>query len=205
MTGLRLPNSAGPTDTDTVLVAQRWNTQPEKEEELRKEGFCPVAQPNFVFPTITANLLTSPDSTAYTEAYYCSVAWADYARDKLARLQMHILQLKNTMGEMERILRGVLRDDTYRQKGPKPAPKDFKDHVESDPVYSNMALQLQAQMQKELVYTAELQRYQNQVRMLSRNVELRREHWETGNSNAGQPYRNPYYPQGRPGMHRPGQ
>lgn len=196
--GLRLPNTAGPSDADTVEIYQRWNTQPEIEAELAREGFVPLNQPGFVFPIITAELLTSPDNKQYTEMYQCSVAWADYARDKLARTQMTILQQKNTRNEIERMLRRGLLDSVGNAK--KPTLKEQQDYFDADPVYANLSLQLQVQEQKELVYASELQRYQDQVKLLSRNVEIRRENWGAGTSNAGQPYRHPYFPQGRPEM-----
>ena len=92
--GLHLPPAVGLSDQDENTIAARWDTQPRVEAELANEGFFPVQQPEFVFPNITQELLTSPNTGEYTEAYRCSVAWVDYTRDKLARTQLTLLQMK---------------------------------------------------------------------------------------------------------------
>jgi len=190
--GLHLPEIIGPSEEDSAVIEARWNTLPIVEAELAQEGFFPLAQPTFIFPEITLNILTSPNTEQYTDAYRCAVAWVDYTRDKVARTELELLQLKNTQSEMERTLRNRLIAGT-KANTKRPTVQEMNDYVANDPVYSNLVLRMQYLRQKEMVYKSDLERFQDAVKLMSRNVEIRRENWGAGSSQAGQP---PF----RPGM-----
>jgi hypothetical protein len=96
---------------------------------------------------------------------------------------MSLLQLENAHSKLERRLRRGLINGTTKR----PTVQEISDYVEEDPTYENLKLQIQYLKQKELVYKSDLQRFQDAVKLMSRNVEIRREQWGAGNSQAGQP------------------
>jgi hypothetical protein len=193
--GLNIPGPVGPGEQEVQQIAARWNTQPLVEAELASEGFYPMSQPEHVLPRITNDLLTSPNNKDYTEAYNSFVAWLGYTRDKLARTQLALLQMKNQKKELERTLRGRIFGMANANNQKKPTIKEQEDYIEADATYADLMVRMQHQQQKELVYQSEFERFSDAVKLMSRNVEIRRGHWEAEGGHAGQPYQNPY-----PGM-----
>jgi len=190
--GLHIPGVMGPTAEDTAALSAQWDTLSAAQIELAQEGFLPLDRPNFVFPNITLELLTSPNTREYTDAYRCSVAWLDYARDRVARTDADMLQMKNVKAELERQLRRSLIEGTRANSDKRPTVQEQADYVAGDPTYIDLIKRMQYTQQKELVYKSELKRYEAAVALLSRNVEIRREQWGAGNSNAGAPPAQPY-------------
>jgi len=190
--GLHIPGVMGPTEQDTAALNARWDTLSIAQIELAQEGFLPLDRPNFVFPNITLELLTSPNTREYTDAYRCAVAWLDYARDRVARTDAEMLQMKNVKSEMERTLRRALIEGVRASSDKRPTLQEQADYVASDPSYSDLIKRMQYTQQKELVYKSELKRYEAAVALISRNVEIRREQWGAGNSQAGAPPAQPF-------------
>jgi hypothetical protein len=184
--GLRVPDVIGPSEEVIDAITREWDSRLTVETELAREGFFPVTQPAFVFPEISLDILVSPDTREYTDIYRCVVAWMDYTRDKVARTELILLQMKNMKKEMERKRRRSFLSGT-RANTRRPTVQELNDYIESEPAYIDLIKQMQYHQQKELVYKSELERYTDAFKLISRNVEIRRENWGAGSSQAGQP------------------
>ena len=182
--GLRLPDALGPGEQQEHGVQNVWDTFDEVELEMTRMGFPPIPMPNFGCPELTADLLTTPNASQYTTAYQQMEGWHNYAINTLARMKALQLQIANEMSKIERLVKD----------GAKPTPPakkltvdQLKDMVENHPRYEELKIEDQEWEQKKIILQSHCTRLEKDLKLLSRQVEIRRQDWEGGGGGKGVP------------------
>lgn len=172
--GLRLPQTLplGAGKEQARKVSEEWNTIDAVHEEVHLRGLVDHEQPQYACPELTADMLTTTDSKSYTETYAQLLAWFSYASEVFAVVQSTILQLEN--------MRDILGAESRRnarelQTGPKKITKEeLGDRLLLNPEYQDVLKKLQRFEQAKLLYQAKVESIERSLRVISRQVEIRR-------------------------------
>lgn len=182
--GLALPTVVGPSQGEEQAIEARWDTYKRAEAELAQEGVFPEQQPNFVFPDLTRELLTSHDNSGYADACRCANAWLDYVADRIADTENRLAQLMGQHIDVQEVIREkILQAVPIGKKLPTKAEQE--NIIKSSPRYRELATEMQLLQQKNRKYKVKADKYDRAIKLLSRNVEIRRQSWEGGRSQAG--------------------
>ncbi len=168
-----LPLGAGVEVAKTV--AQKWDTIDDAIFELESHGLKTRDKPNFDCPELTADMLTTTESKSYTETYVHLNSWFGYASEIYAQVQATVLQYKNMKDILEaegrKNARTVAEADT---KTKKPTKEELEDRMLLNPEYQEVKLKLQRFQQSELLFKAKVESIERSLRVVSRQVEIRR-------------------------------
>jgi hypothetical protein len=185
-TGLDLPEHLGIGEREAADVKTKWDTFDQMELAMTQMGFPPVEKPKVIRPILTPDLLTNPDDKMYTEVYYGVKEWHNYTVNTLSRIRAAMLQIPNEKREIERRVRhNILSNLKPGEK--KPTVQQLKDAVEADPRYEELLLEKQKLEQQEFLIKSHADGLAEDLKLCSRNVEIRKQEKEFGNSQAGHP------------------
>lgn len=175
--GLRLPDAVGPGEQDLGAISRIWDTFDEMELEVTKMGFPPVPKPAYQCPELTADMLTTASAADYTSTYQRMESWHNYAHNTLARIKALQLGIANEMNKLGRLVRdGAPKDD----KGKKLPAGTLTDMVENHPRYEELKLLDQEWEQKKIMLQSHVVRLEKDLKLMSRQVEIRRQDTEAG-------------------------
>ena len=188
---LKLPNSLGAPITRTPVTRQiheKWDTYDEIDESLQGRGFEEGRRPGGEFPNLTSEDLTSIDSKQYTSRYVEFLSWWRYAGETLATIKAQMLQIENEMSEIETETKKDMRN-LAESKTKKPTADEVTTAVESQPRYKDLKLLKQRAEQSRLLMDTRLEYLERSLRLISRQVEIRRLDLEQGKVEHNMPMR----------------
>jgi hypothetical protein len=172
---LQIPRSAslGAGTAKALTIQQKWDTVDEVEAEILKKGLVNHAQPQFMCPELTADSLTTTDSRSYTETYVHLLSWFTYSSEILAQVQARIVQYDNMLEILAAEHRKAERQRTPHGAKP-PTVEERKDLLLLNPDYQEVLHKLQRYQQSKITLTAQVDSIERSLRVISRQVEIRR-------------------------------
>ncbi len=183
-------------------VAQKWDTIDEQMEEVHHKGFIWKDPPLCACPELTSEMLTTTDTKSYTETYTQLNAWFGYASETYALVQASILQFENMKDILEAEGRKVAREINEGTK--KPTVEELKDRMMLNPEYQDVLRKLQRFKQSKLLFSAKLESIERSLRVVSRQVEIRRLDQDQTRNGANMPGRGMDFTGGGRFGNRPG-
>jgi len=190
--GLRLQSKAGMTDQEKEDLQASWNTIDTQERVLEKKYGFPreLDRPPFDRPTLTAEQLTATSNQDYTTLYAQHLAWFNYTSPLLAKTKARLIQKKNELLDIERTTRKRLREaNRLLPKDERLNEKDIEDEIWSDPRYKELIREEQRQTQTRIELESYLEIMENNLRVISRQVELRKIEMEGAHRENAMPFR----------------
>jgi len=171
--GLSIPKNVGVGETEQQKIHSTWDTIDKVEAELGMDGFIPMTTPEFECPQVTEEELTTEDSKSYTQTFARQFAWFNYSSQVLARVTVRLLQVENEQA----IIASKMRDgfkERIRNGAPKMTVEEMKDQINLDPRYQELMLQAQIYQQKKTVLSAFAEGIERGLKVISRQVEIRK-------------------------------
>lgn len=194
---LRLPRTLplGPGQETTKTVTQKWDTIDEQLEDMHVKGLISRDAPQIACPELTAEMLTTQDSKSYSDTYALLNAWFGYISEIYAQVQATVLQLENTQEILEAEGRRITRtlageEDGAGKKTKGPTKEELADKLLLNPEYQEVKLKLQRYKQSQLLFKAKLESVERSLRVVSRQVEIRRLDQDQNRTGANMPGRN---------------
>lgn len=168
--GLRVPRTHGVGDQEGTAIHNRWDTFDRIKKGFEDLGFGPKSEPEFACPILTADKLTTPDSRSYTETYVELLAWWGYAAEKLSSVKAEVLQVANEMDYIEATTRIRMRATPSK----KPSKEEVDDQMSLDPRHTELKLRRQELIQMKELLDVRTEEIERSLRVVSRQVEIRR-------------------------------
>lgn len=187
--GLKLPaGGPGLGRAATTTTHAQWRTAAAEEAQFESKGFTPIPQPGFECPQITPEMLAGYDAQAYTTMFVQVNAWLAYSTDILAKLKTRILELEN----LKKILAANARRDSRAAASAapdrkKPTVQEQEDALVLDEEYQKVLLDLQRLEQARELYQSRVNMLDSTWRVISRQVEIRRQELEGQTNSANGP------------------
>jgi len=197
---LRLPQALGPGEMEEELITQSWNTFDDIELELTMMGFEPLEKPKHSRPQLTLEILATPNSREYTEIYLKVEAWHNFAFNTMARIKAIMIGLQNEQNDIARSIRKeAAAPDPQGAKKPKANKASIEDLIEDHPRYRELTFMMQQYDQKKIILQSHVDSLDRDLKMVSRQVEIRRQDLDNGKRGgniSGHGGRRPGYGQG---------
>lgn len=186
--GLRLPAAVGPGDLDAQLMTQSWNTFDDVELELTLMGFPPLEQPKHARPQLTLEILATPNSREYTDLYLKVEAWHNFAFNTMARIKAILIGYENEQNE---IARGIRKEfaapDPSGGKKAKVNKSSIEDTIAEHPRFRELTFEMQKWEQKKIILQSHVDSLDRDLKMVSRQVEIRRQDIDNGRRGSNMP------------------
>ena len=193
MTGrnLRLPRTLplGAGEEQKNTIQQQWGTAELVEMDIAQKGLKDKPQPLFDCPELDVNCLTGPDSKQYTESYVHLLAWFNYSSELLGKVQIRVLQYENMLDILSAQTRRQARDMTEATGHKKPTAEELQDRLLQNPEYLAVLHELQRYKQAKIVLEKKVEGIERSLRVVSRQVEIRRLDLEQTRTSANMPGR----------------
>lgn len=183
-----LPIGAG--EEKTTAIRQHWDTIAGVESEIAEKGLADHARPNEVCPELTAAILTGPDSKQYTEVYVLLNSWFSYMGELLAQVKARVVQYQNMQSILEAQTRKAAKEIATSAGVKKPSEAELNERLLLNPEYLEVTHELQKYQQAKIVLDAKVDNIERSLRLISRQVEIRRQDIEQQRTGAGLPGRN---------------
>lgn len=181
--GLQVPPNIGVSESAQREIHKTWDTIGDVEADLAMSGFMPMQTPEFECPQVTEAALTTENSQEYTQTYARQLAWFNYSSQVLARVTAHLLQYENEMDTIEARIH-VDRRARAKAAGEKPPSGDtLKQEVLMDPRHDELRRQAQVLKQKKIELQAFVDGIERGLKVISRQVEIRKMEIEQGRVN----------------------
>jgi len=199
--GLNLPTSLGMSPKEEDAVAHRWDTLEGVVDNIGSWGFGEAVGPNVECPMVTADMLLTPDVKQYTTLFTSLLHWFNYANKLKARVMAELLQLENEMSDIAAETRKRLRreneqrgnDTDVRGKKVKVNGKltalDIDDEIETNLRHRELKIRAQAVKQTKYELDARCEELERSLRVVSRNIEMRKEELGDGRKAENMPGR----------------
>jgi len=189
--GLLLPPNLGVSPAEERKITLKWNTLEGVVETLNRWGFSEAASPITPIPTITAEMLLTPDIQQYTILYASQLHWYNYSNILRARVTAELLQIENEMDDIGAHIRKGLRDinktlgkkDTLGRDG-------IEDEVTTDASYRSLRVRAQELRQYKMELEARVEELESGMKVISRQVEIRKEEAKGGTNAQNMPSRS---------------
>jgi hypothetical protein len=171
--GLKLPTNLGAPERTPVnkKIRERWDTFDEVEAELQAKGFTDCPRPNSEFPNLTPKELVETPNKEYTALHGTYLEWFRYTAEDFSRLRARILQVKN---EMEDIELDIKRDMRSQPGTKKPTEEELNIAVGLHTRYRELKVLLQRADQAKMLLETKVDYLERSLRVISRQVELRK-------------------------------
>lgn len=170
--GLKLPTTLGAPERTPVnkKTHDRWNTFEGVDAELKGKGFTDCPRPDSEFPNLTSTQLTETPNKEYTALHALYLEWFRYSAEEFSRLRALMLQTKNEMEDIELETKRELRT----QPGKKPSEEEINIAVGLHTRYRDLKQLLQRAEQAKLLLETKVDYLERSLRVISRQVELRK-------------------------------
>lgn len=192
--GLKLPNTLGAPERTPVnkKTHDRWSTFDDVDAELQAKGFIDCPRPDNQLPNLTAKQLTETPNKEYTALHATYLEWFRYTAEDFSRLRALMLQTKNEMEDIELETKRELRT----QPGKKPTEEEIDIAVGLHSRYRELKVLLQRAEQAKLMMDTKVDYLERSLRVISRQIELRKIDAGQGGVNDNMPGRGraPFYP-----------
>lgn len=190
--GLTLPASLGAPERTPVnkKTHDRWSTYEEVDAELKAKGFNDCPRPDVLdagnsFPNLTAVELTSTPNKEYTALHGRYLEWFRYTSEEFSKFRALMLQTRNEMEDIELETKRELRS----QPGKKPTEEEISIAVGLHSRYRDLKVLLQRAEQAKLLLETKVDYLERSLRVISRQVELRKIDAGQGSVNDNMPGR----------------
>jgi len=189
--GLNLPASLGVSPKEENRITRRWETLEGVVDTLNRWGFSEATAPTTPIPTITPEMLLTPDIQQYTILYSSQLHWYNYSNILRARVTAEILQLENEMDDIGAAIRKQLRD-TNKALGKKDGMSvgAIDDEVTTNDRYRELRIRAQELQQFKLELAARVEELESGMKVISRQVEIRKEEAKGGTNAQNMPGRS---------------
>lgn len=190
---LRIPRSAhiGVGTAAAKTIREQWDTIDAVEAENHAKGLMDRARPTEECPEITADVLTGPDSRQYTELYLLLLSWFTYTSELLAQVQSRILQFQN----MKDIIASRTRQQLVENLTKKLSKDETEDRILLNDEYQEVLHNLQRYQQAKVLLSVKVESIERGLRLVSRQVEIRRLDIEQNRTSTAMPTRGQRSPQ----------
>jgi hypothetical protein len=173
--GLATPVSLGVSMTELEAILEKFNTQPSVDEDLKKMGLHKPSQPNTTLAEVTGEMLSTTDERAYTDMYANQLAWFNYLTPTLAEIISGLLQAENQMKLIDARIRKRLKEtNKLRPKEERLKEAEMDVEVLDDPIYQEALLEAQKLKQYKLSLEAISDIASRNMKVISRQIEIRR-------------------------------
>lgn len=188
---LRLPRALaiGAGEEQKSAILSHWNTADSVEEDIERKGFKDKTEPDFECPEIDLETLTGPDNRQYTTMYVRLMAWFGYSSEMLGKTQVRILQYENMLDVLTANTRRQVREVTEAVGGKKPTAEALQDQLLANPEYLDVLRELQRYKQARILLEKKVENIERSLRLVSRQVEIRRLDIEQNKTSVGMPGR----------------
>lgn len=188
--GLRIPDTVGVGTEAHEEIHETWSTYDQAKADVEmKFGMMPLKEPDFAPPTLTLKDLTESQGKDYTEKYLYVTGWYGYLGEVKARLSAQILELDNEMNQISSRMRESMRSRSTRttRGGESKAPpaQEMEDKIRLDPRYTELGVKKQGIEQMRSMIASRIERHEYEIKLLSRQVEIKRTEWEHANRAGG--------------------
>lgn len=188
--GLALPTSIGMSEREETAAATRWDTLEGVIETMNGWGFKEAETPKVEMPIITAQMLLTPDTKEYTTMFASVLYWFNYSNKIKARVVAEMLQLDNEMSDIGAETRKRLRrENEQRKKDDKLNAQAIDDEIETNLRHRELKIRAQALKQMKYELDAQCEELERSLRVVSRNIEMRKEEMGQGRTGENMPGR----------------
>lgn len=160
-------------------AADRWNTLPDVEAKLAARGVPAISTPEVEYQKVTAEQLLTASINDYTALYVSQLRWFNYANRVLADCEAELLQVDNQVTDLEAEIKKRLRE--LKPEGKKLAVTEVKEQAENDTTTLALRQRRQFLQQERLKLRAWVEECDESKKVVSRQIELRREESQGGN------------------------
>jgi len=165
-------------ETSVVKAAERWNTLPQVEADLKAKGIPEIVAPDVEYKPVTKEQLLSADISEYTAMYVNQLRWFNYANRVLADCKAELLQVTNQINDLEAEVKKKLRE--LKTEGKKLGVVEIKEQAENDEGTLDLRQRKQYLEQSKLKLEAWVEECDESKKVVSRQIELRREEGQGG-------------------------
>ena len=166
-------------------VHDLWNTFDAVECHLIKLGVQPVEKPNYPRPRLAPGLLESGSARDISDLQIKYGAWHSYIANLLGRVRALNTQVANEMTILTIRLKKDMVQNALANKQRKPSDKQLEVDSKLDPRYQELMLQKQKLEQQIQLLEPHNNDLGRELRIVSRQVELRRQELEHLNPTTG--------------------
>jgi hypothetical protein len=201
--GLTLPNNLGAPERTPVnkKIHARWDTFEEVDLDLKSKGFIDATRPPTPLPNLTREQLTNLPNKEYTELHGEYLEWFRYTAEEFSRIRSLVLQVKNEMKDIA----SEIRSEMKNAPGKKPPDAEIDLAIEMHSRYRELAQLLQRGEQAKMIMETKVDYLERSLRVISRQVELRKIDAGQGEVQHGLPNRGrPPYGGNFPSVRGPG-
>ena len=180
----------GVGESTAKKIEQEWDSFTGVMQYLETNlALVPRNEPEFACPILKLEDLTTPDGKAYTEAYMQRVAWYGFYTEHKAKHDAIVLELEAKMTVIETRIRRDMRKNSKRvaKSGETKAPpeNEMQESVDSDPHYLDLKKKLVTHRQTLKLLNARVENLDREIKLTSRQVEIRRQEIESGGRTPG--------------------
>lgn len=147
-----------------------WDTFKEEQDLLIMKGFIDSTRPESEFPNLTGTQLTSTANKDYTALHAVYLEWFRYTSEEFTKLRALVLQNKN---EMEDIALEIKRD-MRAQPGKKTTEEEINIAIGLHTRYRDLKILQQRAEQAKMLLETKVEYLERSLRVISRQVELRK-------------------------------
>lgn len=193
--GLHLPPILGLSAQEQQQVRSDFDTMDGVNVLLAKHGITPAPKPGFGCPEVTEDDLTTTDNTRYTTTYARLLAWFNYIAPLLAGVTGELLQVENALTYTEAAFRKRARE---LNTGKRPRAEgwiteaEIADAIILDADYHELHVEKQRLAQMKSSLTAHTERVERSMRVVSRQIEIRKLEIEGNRTEHNMPGRNKF-------------
>lgn len=188
--GLSLPSVLGISPAEETAATHRWNTLERVVDTLNNWGFDEATSPKVECPVITPELLLTPDPKQYTAMFTSFLHWFNYANKIKARVVAELLQLENEMEDIAAETRKRLRrENEARPKKDQLNTQSIEDEIYTNLRYRELKIRAQEMEQMKTEMNARCEELERSLRVISRNIEMRKEEMGDGRQAENMPGR----------------
>jgi len=170
-------------------LEQEWSTFPKVEAMVLEAGFMDDNKPNYPCPRIVDSSLTTMSNREFSTIYYQLLAWRNYISPILARVKCRLLEVQNQMNRTASTIRKGIRDSKIKM-----TKEEREDAVQADPYYTSLSLVSQELEQQKLMLVAFEENIGRSLRVISRQVEIRKSEIEQSRMEGNLPGRGRMQP-----------
>lgn len=181
-TGLVIPKGMGVGESVEREIHSNWSTLEAIERDVAMRGLRSALQPQHPCPQLTADMLTTADSTAYSTNYAMVLSWFQYTADMVAHVRAKELEIENERAMIGAKMRKKFRTD-IASGGGKMTTTEMEDIILTDPRNEELLLEEQRMKQYKIILSTHMENIERALKVISRQVEIRKSDFENGRVN----------------------
>ncbi len=158
-------------------IQEHWDTYDKAEGAIITLGLGELHQPDNECPHLTADMLNEPDSNKYSDNQQWFSSWLNFTTELLARIDAQVLQYRNMLVVLTAETKKGYRERNAEERASDKRTKKLSIDEINQKMYSTTEYQtithaLQQLEQKRLMLKARVETLSNDVKLLSRRIEL---------------------------------